>query len=68
MIFIIMALPVEAKPLIHYYNLKRVDDEELLLFANEEMRLCITQVGYENALCATQKLLEQYKPKKMICS
>ncbi len=63
MIYIILALSSEAKPLIHHYKLKAVEENSLSLFGNKEILLCITQIGFENALMQMQKLCEYRKPK-----
>jgi len=63
MIYIIVALSTEAKPLIHHYQLKAIKKSSLSLFGNEEILLCITQIGFDNAFLITQKLYEYRKPQ-----
>ncbi len=60
MIYIIVALSIEAKPLIHHYKLQKEEG----FFCNKEILLCISQVGFNNALTATQKLFSYKKPQK----
>ena len=62
MIYIITALSSEAKPLIHHYRLKRNTDVDFLLYESDTVFLCITQVGYNNALHVSGKFLEYKKP------
>ncbi|MEA3523339.1 MAG: hypothetical protein U9R50_10215 [Campylobacterota bacterium] len=64
MTYIIVALLIEAKPLIKHYSLKRIDEPDILLFANEEILLCVTQVGYDNAFLTTQRLFQYRKAKE----
>ncbi len=61
MIYIIVALVSEAKPLIAYYKLQRVKDVDFYLYANKDILLCVSGVGYTNALKSTKQFLKYKK-------
>ncbi len=63
MIYLVVALSTEAKPFIHHYQLKAVKGSVISLFSNKEILLCVTQVGFENASLAIEKLCEYRKPQ-----
>jgi nucleoside phosphorylase len=64
MIYIILALSSEAKPLIHHYKLKAVKESVISLFTNKDILLCITQMGFENVSLTIEKLCEYQKPQE----
>ncbi len=61
--YIICAFNGEARPFIDHFKLKRIHDLPYPLYQNENTLLIITQMGYENALMATNTLMG-YRPPK----
>ncbi len=61
MVYIIVALASEAKPLIRYYELQRVQDTDLYLFSNDETLLLVCGIGYEKTQSSMEKLF-RYRP------
>ncbi len=62
MIYIAVALGVEAKPIIKYFNLKRDNSiKKLQVFKNDRIVLIITGVGSLKSAIATTYILSQMK-------
>lgn len=67
MIFIIIALEIEAKPIINLFDLKR--DNAFIshqVFINDNIKLIISGVGNYNSSIATTLLLSKYSQSKLI--
>lgn len=58
--YIVMALKSEAQALVERYKLHKSKLRDYTLFENEKMRLIISGVGVENAMRATQTLIDFY--------
>jgi hypothetical protein len=58
--YIVMALKSEAQALVERYKLQKSKLRDYTLFENEKMRLIISGVGVENAMRATQTLIDFY--------
>lgn len=62
MIYIAVALGIEAKPIIDYFNLKRDNGiKKLQLFRSERITLIITGVGILKSAIALTHILSQMK-------
>ena len=60
MIYISVALGIEAKPIIKYFNLKRDNSiKKLQVFKNERVTLIITGVGILKSAIALTYILSQ---------
>jgi len=66
MFYILTALSSEARPLIDFYKLKKIEDKPFFIFANEEQNilLIVSGIGEEKALISTTYLLTKYKTDK----
>ena len=65
MLFIVVALYIEAKPIIAYYNLKKdVDNHHFQVFTNEEIALIVTGVGKVNSAVGVSHVLSKYMTGK----
>jgi len=64
MTYIITALLIEAKPIINHFKLKKEMIDDLIVYKNSDITLCITQVGYDNALHVSRRFLYLSKPTK----
>ncbi|MCD6259480.1 MAG: hypothetical protein J7J31_07745 [Helicobacteraceae bacterium] len=58
--YIVMALKSEAQALVERYKLHKSKLRDYTLFENEKMQLIISGVGVENAMRATQTLIDFY--------
>ena len=58
--YIVMALKSEAQALVERYKLHKSKLRDYTLFENEKIRLIISGVGVENAMRATQTLIDFY--------
>jgi hypothetical protein len=58
--YIVMALKSEVQALVERYKLHKSKLRDYTLFENEKMRLIISGVGVENAMRATQTLIDFY--------
>lgn len=63
MIYIVLALSSEARPLFTHFGLKRNNDLPYPLYTDGTKLLIVTQPGYENALMATSTLLGYRTPE-----
>lgn len=61
MLYIVIALSAEARPIVQMFKLKRVYTLPYTLFENDDVTLIISGMGIENAMMATSALLG-YKP------
>ena len=62
MIYLIMALHTEAKPLLAHWRFKRDKSIPYRLYRNDQMLLLITQMGSKNAANALNALMSHSKP------
>ena len=56
MVYIVVALASEAKPIVRFYELQRVEGIDFYLFANDEILLLVGGVGYEKTQNSIEKL------------
>jgi nucleoside phosphorylase len=66
MILIVVALKVEAKSIIDFYDLKRVDDNSFEIYQNSKQALIISGVGKFNATVATTYIISKFSNIKKI--
>ncbi len=64
MIYIVVALKVEAQEIINKYKLKKNVSLNFDIYENKNIYLVISGMGRDNALMATTALLSYKKPKK----
>lgn len=62
MIYLVVALRGEAKPLLAHWSLKRNKSVPQRLYENDEMALLVTQMGRENAFSALEAVVGRKKP------
>lgn len=63
MIYMLVALRGEAKPLLEHWSFKRNRSVPQRLYENDDMTLLVTQMGRENASSAVAALFSAKKPK-----
>lgn len=64
MIFIITALPCEAKPFIEHFKLKLITPSPFAIYQNHQIALVVSKVGVLNAISATTYLATYFKANK----
>jgi len=64
MIYIICALSAEARLFLDHYKLKQYTSLPFKVYENEDVKLIVSNVGYNNALLATTALLAHFPPTK----
>lgn len=64
MIYIICALSAEARLFLDQYKLKQYTTLPFKIYENENVKLVVCGVGYNNALLATTALLAHFVPSK----
>jgi len=60
LLYIVVALKVEAQAFVEKYKLKKEKLSSFTLFVSEEIRLIISGIGVQNAREATQTLVNNY--------
>jgi nucleoside phosphorylase len=66
MFYFIVALNSEARPIIDFYKLKKIENKPFLVYKNSSnMFLIISGVGHEKALISTTFLLAKYPPENI---
>lgn len=60
MIYIVTALKSEAQAIVEKYKLQKTKLRDFTLFTNKNIHLIISGVGVENAMRATQTLIDFY--------
>lgn len=60
MLYIVTALKPEAQAFVDYYKLQKSKLGDYTLFSNDFIRLIVSGLGVENAMLATQKLIDTY--------